>query len=86
MVVICVFVILDGQVMVLFVTVSITDCVCLIFCWYSIFTILLDIDECGIHSDNCDINADCTNTNGSFICSCRSGWHGDGVHCEGKTS
>ena len=68
----------------LFVTVSISFFVYLIFCWYLIFTIFLDVDECGIHSDNCDMNANCINTNGSFICSCHSGWYSDGVNCNGK--
>ena len=30
------------------------------------------------------MNANCTNTNGSFVCVCNSGWSGDGVVCNGK--
>ena len=40
----------------------------------------LDIDECS--GDNeCDPNASCSNTDGSYICSCNSGYRGDGVEC-----
>ena len=44
----------------------------------------IDDDECknGLH--NCDINADCTNTNGSFECTCKDGFLGDGNTCIGK--
>ena len=41
-----------------------------------------DIDECG-RSDACHVNADCRNTLGSYTCTCRSGYHGNGVICEG---
>ncbi|XP_077970347.1 uncharacterized protein LOC120328585 isoform X2 [Styela clava] len=40
-----------------------------------------DVNEClsGIH--DCNINAECTNTNGSFTCSCNAGYSGDGKVC-----
>ena len=42
-----------------------------------------DIDECS--SDNqCDMNATCTNTIGSYNCACRNGYEGDGKNCTGK--
>lgn len=44
-----------------------------------------DIDECAIGSDNCDINAVCTNTLPGFTCICSSGYTGDGEMCTGKT-
>ena len=44
----------------------------------------LDIDECAIDIDNCDSNARCTNTPGSFTCTCNPGYIGDGVTCRGK--
>ena len=46
--------------------------------------LFLDIDECETDTDNCDINADCTNTIGSYTCKCRLGYSGNGVSCNGK--
>ena len=43
-----------------------------------------DIDECAAGTDGCDENANCTNTDGSYTCSCLSGYSGDGVTCVGK--
>lgn len=54
-----------------------------------------DVDECfpGAISDeyihlahNCHNDANCSNTKGSFYCTCRTGYSGDGVICEGKRS
>ncbi|XP_013909329.1 PREDICTED: armadillo repeat-containing protein 12 [Thamnophis sirtalis] len=42
---------------------------------------LSDINECEIGADNCDRNAICTNTAGSFKCGCKPGWLGDGIKC-----
>ena len=42
----------------------------------------LDIDEC-VASNPCDKNADCVNTNSSFICTCRLGFTGNGRTCTG---
>ena len=42
-----------------------------------------DIDECATGDHTCDVNADCSNTNGSFTCSCISGYSGDGMTCNG---
>ena len=44
---------------------------------------LTDIDECSLNINNCDNNAFCTNTNGSFTCACKNGYSGDGESCEG---
>ena len=46
----------------------------------------LDIDECATGADNCDTNAACTNSPGSFACSCNHGYTGDGVTCMGICS
>ena len=43
-----------------------------------------DIDECIEETDDCDDNAICTNTDGSFTCLCDPGFSGDGVQCDGK--
>ena len=55
--------------------------------------ILLDINECfpdlisDEHSDmvpNCHVDANCTNTKGSFFCTCLDGYSGNGVSCVGR--
>ena len=40
-----------------------------------------DVNECVLATHNCDVNANCTNTVGSFNCSCNTGYSGDGVNC-----
>ena len=50
----------------------------------TITNISIDVDECESDTDNCDMNANCINTNGSFMCACNIGWSGDGVVCKGK--
>ena len=49
------------------------SCTCGIFC--------VDIDECALNLHNCHPDAQCTNTQGSFTCSCNRGFHGPGVAC-----
>lgn len=34
-------------------------------------------------TDNCNANAACTNTPGSFTCACMTGYTGDGITCTG---
>ena len=43
-----------------------------------------DIDECTAGTDKCDFNADCSNTDGSYSCSCKPGYLGDGLTCTGE--
>ena len=44
-----------------------------------------DIDECSSSEANeCDSNALCTNTEGSYVCRCIRGYEGDGRTCSGK--
>ena len=38
-------------------------------------------DECRRDEDNCDVNAKCSNTVGSFTCACVDGFTGNGTHC-----
>jgi len=40
-----------------------------------------DIDECTVDSDNCDVNATCTDEQPGFSCECNPGFEGDGVIC-----
>ena len=47
----------------------------------SLFT---DIDECSDSTHNCNTDATCTNTDGSFICACNEGYAGNGPSCSGN--
>eukprot|EP00295_Goniomonas_pacifica_P012315 CAMPEP_0175886738 /NCGR_PEP_ID=MMETSP0107_2-20121207/45797_1 /TAXON_ID=195067 ORGANISM="Goniomonas pacifica, Strain CCMP1869" /NCGR_SAMPLE_ID=MMETSP0107_2 /ASSEMBLY_ACC=CAM_ASM_000203 /LENGTH=227 /DNA_ID=CAMNT_0017207141 /DNA_START=18 /DNA_END=698 /DNA_ORIENTATION=+ len=42
-----------------------------------------NIDECDTDTHNCDHNAACTDTVGSFECACNAGYTGDGVMAVG---
>ena len=44
----------------------------------------LDTDECTVGTYPCDPNASCRNTKGSFECTCKAGFTGDGKTCRGK--
>lgn len=48
------------------------------FCYFT------DIDECTTKTHKCHINAICANNNGSYDCTCRNGYTGDGFSCKGK--
>ena len=41
----------------------------------------LDNDECSLNTSECDPNANCSNTLGSYECVCRGGFEGDGRNC-----
>ena len=43
-----------------------------------------DINECVVGTDYCHINAICTNTVGSFYCTCQPGYTGNGITCACK--
>ena len=45
---------------------------------------LSDIDECSTGSFVCHQQALCMDTDGSYICTCLSGYTGDGQSCTGK--
>ena len=43
-----------------------------------VFSLFSDIDECTSKPHNCDRNALCKNTEGSFSCTCKPGYKRDG--------
>ncbi|CAH3188037.1 unnamed protein product [Porites lobata] len=45
------------------------------------YTCFKDIDECSANTHSCDVNAMCSNTLGSYACSCKAGYSGDGRTC-----
>ncbi len=47
-----------------------------------IFDSISDIDECLYQQ--CDVNAVCNNTLGSFSCACSKGFTGNGMNCTGE--
>ena len=52
--------------------------------FFHAFVACLDIDECQLSSP-CHSLATCSNTEGSFSCKCREGYHGDGIgKCTGN--
>ena len=53
---------------------------------YSVVRLMLfvDDDECLKTPPVCDINANCKNTLGSYLCPCKEGFKGDGNTCQGK--
>lgn len=57
------------------------------------FCIVSDVNECfpdeisveyNHLAHNCHADANCTNTKGSFYCTCLSGYSGNGVDCAGR--
>ena len=47
-------------------------------------SLFLDIDECTNNTHKCDVNAVCNNTVGSYKCTCKPGFSGDGTKCNGN--
>lgn len=49
------------------------------------FLFQTDMNECDLAND-CDPDAECVNSDGSYTCTCRDGYSGDGKTCESKTT
>ena len=43
-----------------------------------------DVNECETGKHHCDSNAFCNNTKGSYNCTCKPEFTGNGVNCTGK--
>ena len=52
-------------------------------CLHTSMNKFTDVPECEREIDDCDPNATCTNTFGSYFCTCNTGFTGDGVICTG---
>ena len=78
--VILAFVILVGLEMDLLVMVSVTCSVVVSF--ILTFHCIIDIDECDEGLHECDPNAMCQDSDGSYNCSCKAGYIGDGRTCQ----
>ena len=50
---------------------------------FGILFTFIDIDEC-LTENQCDTDANCTNTMGSYNCKCKSGYAGNGTYCNGN--
>ena len=46
-------------------------------------SIKIDINECTLNTHHCDVDAICQNEIGSFNCTCKDGFSGNGVSCDG---
>jgi len=46
---------------------------------------LTDINECLTNNGGCDAQANCENTPGSFRCTCKPGFSGNGFSCSGES-
>ena len=58
-------------------------CFLFFFCLFVCF-FLLDVNECTSATHKCHANADCVNTHGSYNCTCKAGYTGDGRNCSGE--
>ena len=47
-----------------------------------VVVLFTDVNECEM--DPCHADAECTNTAGSYMCTCNAGYSGDGIQCTGK--
>ena len=46
--------------------------------------VVVDVDECANGTHHCDVNAVCNNIRGSYNCTCKDGFYGDGINCTGN--
>ena len=51
----------------------------------SMLLTVTDINECSERTHNCHESATCSDVVGGFICTCDTGFTGNGTFCEGKS-
>ena len=51
---------------------------------HCLFNLSTDVNECSASPSVCHVNASCQNNVGSYVCSCNTGFTGDGKTCAGK--
>ena len=56
----------------------------MVFIDFKILLSTAEIDECIRSYHRCDPNAACQNTVGSYICTCKGGFYGNGKKCYGN--
>ena len=50
-----------------------------------LFFVYLDTNECTEGNHHCGVNAECSNTLGSYNCTCEDGYEGNGTNCTGQS-
>ena len=50
-----------------------------------LFFVYLDTNECTEGNHDCGVNAECSNTLGSYNCTCEDGYEGNGTNCTGQS-
>ena len=55
----------------------------ILFNFFFISNFTTDIDECETNPHKCHEEAACNNTHGSYLCTCKPGFIGDGQNCTG---
>ena len=43
-----------------------------------------NVDECALKTHNCHADATCKDNIGSFTCTCKNGFSGNGTSCQGR--
>ena len=59
-----------------------TDCQCTDGFERNDTGLCVDTDECSTNQNDCDVNADCENEEGTYICNCKKGFSGNGLKCD----
>ena len=51
---------------------------------FNLLTHSPDVNECAGNVSVCDEHANCTDSEGSFLCTCNTGFSGDGYNCSSE--